>query len=222
MSNIIEEIKQEIDQQRWLNLWKKYQNHAYGGVVSILIIAAGIMWWQNQQQSKISLQSDEYTQALMIAETDPEKAFKIFEHIPATGETIYACLSRFWVASMLLERGDTKGAKELYSIISKNSMGLFSSSKEKILGELAQMHSFYIDIDSESPDVLIKKVTPYANEESPWKNLAYELLGLAYLKIGDKEKSKSYFRKITEDPKASAAFKVRSQAVINYLNTNQK
>jgi hypothetical protein len=180
------------------------------------------MWWQNQEASKIAAQSNEYTQALMISESDPERAFKIFEHIPSKGETIYATLSRFWVAAMLLERGDTKGAKELYDIIYKNSTGLFTPSQTKLLGQLAELRSLYIDIDAIDPQIIIQRATPYATQDSPWKNLAYELLGLAYLKKGDKEKAKSHLNKILEDPKISPTFKIRAQAVVNYLNTDQK
>lgn len=222
MSNILEEIKQEVEQEQWLNLWKKYQNHVYGAVAAILLITAGVLWWQNHQSSKIALQSTEYTQALMLSESDPENALKIFEHIPAKGETIYALLSRFWVASMLLQRGDTKGARELYEIIYKNSTSLFSPSKEKVLGQLAHIHGLYIDIDTADPELIIRQATPYAKQDSPWQMLANELLGLAYLKKGDKEKARSYLGKIVEDPKSAAALKVRAQAVINYLNTTQK
>ncbi|HCI48772.1 MAG TPA: hypothetical protein DEZ09_02885 [Holosporales bacterium] len=222
MSNILEEIKQEVDQERWLSLWKKYQNHVYSGVTAVLVIAAGMMWWQNHQTSKTSIQSNEYTQALVISESDPERAFKIFEHIPAKGETIYAQLSRFWVAAILLERGDTKGAKELYDIIYQNSSGLFASSSLKILGQLAQLHGLYIEIDTVDPQIIIQKATPYASADSPWRHLGNELLGLSYLKKGDKEKARSSLHKILEDPKVPAAFKVRAQAIINYLNTDQK
>ena len=222
MSNILDEIKQEVDQERWLALWKKYQNHLYGVIAGIFTISAVFMWWQNQQTSKIAAQSNDYTQALMISESDPERAFKIFEHIPSKGETIYATLSRFWVAAILLERGDAKGAKELYEIIHKNSSGLFTSSKTKILGQLAHLRSLYIDIDIADPETIIKQATPYAGENSPWQNLANELLGLAYLKKGDKDKAKSYLNQVVEGANTPSPFKIRAQAVINYLNTTQK
>lgn len=222
MSNILEEIKQEAEQEQWINLWKKYQNHVYGAVAAILAITAGILWWQNQQASKVASQSIEYTQALMLVESDPENAFKIFEHIPSKGETIYAQLSRFWVASILLERGDAKGAKELYEIIHRNTTGLLASSKMKSLGQLAHLHGLYIGIDSEKPESIIQQATPYASSDSPWQMVANELLGIAYMKKGDKEKAKSYLTKIVEDAKTAAVLKIRAQAIINYLNTTQK
>lgn len=222
MSNILEEIKQEVDQERWLALWKKYQNHVYGLIASVFALTAGIMWWQNQQASKAIAQSNDYTQALMIAETDPDRAFKIFEHIPSKGETIYATLSRFWVAALLLERGDAKGAKELYNIIYKNSSGLFTSSKVKILGQLAHLRSLYIDIDQANPETIIQQVTPYSKKDSPWQDLAHELLGLSYLKKGDKEKAQFHLKQIVSGAHTSPSLKIRAQAVINYLNTNQK
>jgi hypothetical protein len=222
MSDIIEEIKKDVEQERWMHLWKKYQNHVYGFVTAIIVVTAASVWWQNQTSSKIASQSNSYIQALMLSESDPERALKIFERIPAKGETVYATLSRFWVASMLLERGDSKGAKSLYDIIYRNSTGLFTSSKMKAFGQLSFLRRLYIDVDSVDPQTIIQKVTPYAQKDSPWKDLANELLGLAYLKKGDKEKSKEYFGKIVSDPKIPSAFKIRSQAVINYLNTESK
>jgi len=222
MSDIIEEIKKDVEQERWMHLWKKYQNHVYGFVAAIIVVTAASVWWQNQTSAKIASQSNSYIQALMLSESDPERALKIFERIPAKGETVYATLSRFWVASMLLERGDSKGAKSLYDIIYRHSTGLFTSSKMKAFGQLAFLRSLYIDVDSVDPQTIIQKVTPYAQKDSPWKDLANELLGLAYLKKGDKEKSKEFFGKIVSDPKIPSAFKIRSQAVINYLNTESK
>ena len=110
----------------------------------------------------------------------------------------------------------------IYDIIYQNSSGLFASSSLKILGQLAQLHGLYIEIDTVDPQIIIQKATPYASADSPWRHLGNELLGLSYLKKGDKEKARSSLHKILEDPKVPAAFKVRAQAIINYLNTDQK
>ncbi|MFN7662485.1 MAG: tetratricopeptide repeat protein [Alphaproteobacteria bacterium] len=221
MSNILEEIKQEVEQERWMALWKKYQNHVYSAIAGILVLSAGIMWWQNNETAKISAQSNDYTQALMMVESDPNRAFKIFENIPSKGETIYATLARFWVASILLERGDQKGAKDLYEIIYKNSSGLFTSGKKKALGQLAHLKSLYIDIDTVDPEVIIQKAKPYAEKNSAWKGLAHELLGLAHLKKGNKTEALAHLTQITSDTTTPAPVKIRAQAIINYLHTHQ-
>ncbi len=217
MSNIIEEIKAEVAQERWHNLWKKYQQHAYGLAAGIVLLTAGYVWWQNHQKSVTASQSNAYIQAVVLSETDKATALKILERIPSKGETVYATLARFWVADILTEQGDTKGAISLYKIIENKNGGLFSSAKQKSFAKVALFRRLFMEVDHK-PQETLSAVQGYLKEDNPWRHLAYEIAALALMKLERNNEAKGYLQKLIDDQEIAANIKMRHQLLLNYIN----
>lgn len=217
MSNIIEEIKAEVEQERWHNLWKKYQNYIYGIASAIVLLTAGYVWWENHEKSVVASQSNAYIRAAVLAETDKAGALKIFERIPSTGETVYATLARFWVADILTEQGDKDGALSLYKIIESKNGGLFASSKQKSFAKVALFRRLFMEVDQKPKDV-ISTVQSYMKEDNPWRHIAHELTALALIKLERKSEAKAHLEKLLEDKEIAPNIKMRHQLLLNFIN----
>lgn len=220
MVDIFDEIKEDIQQERWLLLWQKHQRHLYIGLATIIALTIAGLLWQYHESSKIAAQSDAYMQALMETEVNPESSLVNFERIPGRGESIYASLARFWAAALLLKKGDDTNAEILYNQVDKKTSGIFSFSKDALLiNPIAVLRDASIQVDKEDPQVVLKNLQSLTKEDSPWRFSAWELSGLAKVKLQDKPGALEFFEKIMNDKKALPSFKIRAQAMINYVNT---
>ncbi len=219
MVDIFDEIKEDIQQEKWALLWQKHQRHIYMGLAGVVALTLAGLLWQYHETSKITAQSDAYMQALMETEVNPESSLVNFERIPGRGESIYASLARFWAAALLLKKGDDTNAEILYSQIDKKTSSIFPTSKDtQIINHLAVLRDASIQVDKGDPQTVFKNLQSLAKDDSPWRFSAWELSGLAKLKLQDKGGALEFFEKIANDPKALPSFKIRAQAMINYVN----
>lgn len=221
MVDIFDEIKEDIQQEKWGMLWQKHQRHIYMGLAGVVAITIAGLLWQYYENSKITAQSDAYMQALMETEVNPESSLVNFERIPGRGESIYASLARFWAAALLLKKGDDSNAQVLYSQVVKKTSSIFPTSKDtQMINHLAVLRDASIQVDKGDPQVVLKTLQSLAKEDSPWRFSAWELSGLAKVKLQDKEGALEFFEKIMKDPKVLPSFKIRAQAMINYVNNS--
>ena len=219
MVDIFDEIKEDIQQERWMLLWQKHQRHIYMGLAGILALTMASLLWQYHQNGKVAGQSDAYMQALMETEVNPESSLVNFERIPGRGESIYASLSRFWAAALLLKKGDETNAEVLYDQVAKNTRSIFPTSKDKqMLNHIAVLRDAAIQVDRGAPETVLKNLQSLTATDCPWRFSAWELSGLAKMKLQDREGSLEFFEKIMQDPKSPPSFKIRAQAMINYVS----
>ena len=220
MSNIIEEIKSEVAQERWHNLWKKYQRHVYAAAAGIVLLTAGHVWWTNHQASVSASQSALYIQAVSLTPKNKEEALHLFERIPSAGETVYATLARFWIASILLEQGDKTGALSIYKIIESKNAGLFSGQKKALFAKTALFRRLYLEVD-QAPGMVLKEVKGYTTKSSPWRQPALELKALAHLKLEQPSEAKDSLNLLVNDKDTPANLKTRAMFLLSYLNTKK-
>jgi hypothetical protein len=217
--DIFDEIKEDIQQEKWGLLWQKHQRHIYMGLAGIVAFTIVGLLWQYHESSKITAQSDAYMQALMETEVNPESSLVNFERIPGRGESIYASLARFWAAALLLKKGDDTNAEILYGQINKKTSSIFPTSRDtQMINHVAVVRDAAIQVDKGDPQAVLKNLSSLAKEDNPWRFSAWELSGLAKMKLQDKAGALEFFEKIMNDPKALPSFKIRAQAMINYVN----
>lgn len=219
MVDIFDEIKEDIQQEKWGLLWQKHQRHIFMGLAGIVAFTIAGLLWQYHESSKITAQSDAYMQALMETEVNPESSLANFERIPGRGESIYASLARFWAAALLLKKGDDTNAEILYNQVDKKTSSIFPTSKDtQMINHLAVVRDASIQVDKGDPQTVLKNLASLAREDNPWRFSAWELSGLAKMKLQDKAGALEFFEKIMKDPKGLPSFKIRAQAMINYVN----
>lgn len=217
MSDFIEEIKQEVAHERWVALWKRYQNHILGVIAGLLLITAALSWWQNHQKAIIRNQSDFYIQAVVLSETDPKSSLKLFERIPVSGETVYATLSRFWVASLLLDQNNKEDAIAIYKTIEEKNGSLLASKQEKVFAHTARMRRALLLVDTQPQDVLAL-MKPFLSHKNTWGFIASEISALAHIKLDQPEKAKPFLTEIMSASDATPQMKIRAQSLLNSLN----
>lgn len=220
VADIFDELKQDIEEERWLLLWKKYQNHVYGIVAAIIIASAGYAWHTNHKQSILAQMSERYFIGMNMVSNKSDRSLTAFDQISASGQNIYSTLARFWAASLLTQKGTNEKAAHVYDTIIDKNTGIISRwDKQKVLmKELAIFKKAYTIIDQANIAAVQKEIEPFAQKGNPWEYSAYEILGLLKLRENKKEEAASYFRKIVNASDASNSFKSRAETFLGTLN----
>lgn len=196
MSDIFDEIQEEATEERWLNLWKKYQNYVYGTVLLCVLATAGNVLWKRHQASKAAEASEKYMQALQSIHGNQIKtALGFLEEIPLNYSGAYKDLSRFLVASLLHQEGDNQGAQDVYrSIVNDPGAGTLYS-------HLALLRLAYMGFDRENSQSLLENLKPLTKSSSPWKFSALELTALLWMKEGNKLKAEETLKQLLAEAK---------------------
>ena len=193
MSDLMNEIKQELKEEKYAALWKKYQNHIYSGVLAILVVTAGISFWNRYQEGRRQEVAATYFNALQALDHKNQKiALNLLDEIPAQNRGAYKDLSRFLAAAVLQEQGKEDAARDVYQSIIDDT-GLDVTYKNMAIIRMA-----YMDIENQKPETLLKLVQPLAEKGSAWEASAVEIIGLLKMQQDKKDEAIQEFEKIEE------------------------
>lgn len=220
MSDIFDEIRSDLEQEKWIKLWKKYQKHLSVIGMVIVVATAAMLFMQRRSQSTLLSQSNEYIQALYLMDQgQTEAALQKFERIPLQGESVYANLSRLWVASMLANKGDDAGAAAIYRKVIDETKGFLGMGGMPSIHNLALIKWAYLVLDREDAAQVLSQLTALTSEDNAWRFSAWELSGLLKERLNDPAGAKVFYEKIIHDTHASSTFKIKAQALLNVLPT---
>jgi hypothetical protein len=194
--DIFDEIREEAKEERWLDLWKKYQNYVYGFMALCIALTAFDAFWKRHQTSKNLEASEKYISALhSIGSKNVKTALGLLEEIPLNNKGSYKDLSRFLVAALLQEEGDDEGALEVYRSIVNDTAG------DETYRNLALLRLAYAGFDTEDPKDLLKSLHKLTKDSSPWRFSALELTALLHMKLGNVEEAKASLTKLLDGAK---------------------
>ena len=95
MSDIFQEVDEEVRRDKAAEFWKKYQNQILAAAVLIVLASAGFRYWQYERERATQAAGDQFQQALTALEggkTDEAKAG--LDKIAAQGPSGYRALAQ--------------------------------------------------------------------------------------------------------------------------------
>ena len=218
MSDMFEEIRSDLEQEKWVKLWKKYHRHLSTALIIIAIATAALLFMQRRSQSVVLSQSNDYIQALYLMDQgQTDAALQKFERIPMQGESVYAQLARLWVASMLATKGDDAGAASIYRKVIDETKGFLGMGSMPSIYNLALIKWAYLVVDTEDAASVLSQISSLTGEENPWRFSAWELSGLLKDRLNDPRGAKVFYEKILKDPETPTSFRIKAQALLNVL-----
>ena len=177
MSDIFEEIKEDLQYEKALGFWQTYQNYIINGTAAIIVAACAYGGWQYYQGTKNIERAKGYYIATFEADSNKTKdALKQLKTVAESGSSAYADLARLKAAGILTDKKDLAGAEELYKSVQQSNWG------GDIYRDFAAINGAYLALDMATDDSFLKPLEPLTKEGNPWRGSALELKGLYYLK----------------------------------------
>ena len=216
MSDIFQEVDEEVRREQLKKLWDRYGNYVVAAAVLVVVVLAawrGYQWWEAKKAAEAGAA---FEAAAALAEAgkhaDAEAAYA---KIVADGTAGYRHLARLREAAQLAQV-DAKAAVAAYETIAADA------SVGPVLQDLAALRAGAMLVDTGSFDEARRVLEPLAGNDRTFRHTAREMLVLAAWRAGDASAAKRWFDVISTDVQTPSATRTRVEMLMALGATESK
>ena len=199
--SFIQEVTEEVRQDRMFRLWKKYGPYAVAGVVAVVAVSAGLNWMKHRQIQQARETGGAFLAADIASVEDQEVLIGSVDG-PA------AMVARLRLAAATAEAGDAQAAAALYRAVA-DEPGI-----DAAYGDLARLQAVRVGAAAMDPAQAADELGPLIAEGAPYRILALELRAIIRLNAGDVEAAHADLEEIIGDPQATRESSERAVALL--------
>ena len=209
MSDIFDEVDEEVRREQFKKLWDRYGNLIVA--LAVLIVAAvagwrGYNYWQDKKAAEAGAQ---FVAAALLAEQGKhDEAEKAFARVATEGTAGYRVLSRLREAAEL-SVSDPKAAVALYDDIAANS------ATRQPLKDFAAVRAAMLLVDSAPLADMTRRLEPISGAGAPFRHSARELLAFAAWKAGDTTAMRKWTALIRADQDTPSGVRQRVEVLMS-------
>jgi hypothetical protein len=208
VSDIFQEVDEEVRREQLKKLWERYGNLVIAAALVVLVGVGtwrGYEWWEAKKAAESGAA---FEAAMNLAEAGKRtEAEAAFGKIATDGTTGYRHLARLREAAELSQT-DPKAAIAVYDKIAADG------SVGPVLQDLAALRAGGLLIDSGALAEAQRKLEPLAASERTFRYTARELLVLAAWRSGDAAAAKRWSDTILTDALAPAGARLRVEQLM--------
>lgn len=212
MSDIFQEVDEELKRQHMDKALKTYGPIAVGAVLVILGGVASFNFWQGYQERQADAAGNQLIQGMeFLALGQQDLAAAVFAGLGDSAPEGYALLARFHEAAALRQSGDTASALSLYDEISENS------ATDQEFRDLARFYSGLAALGNSAStfEDIELRLAPVAEGAGPWRFHAAEALAYAAFRDNRFEDAATRYAALTDDPATPAGIAARATEMLN-------
>lgn len=212
MSDIFQEVDEDLRHDKWLSLWKQYQNYVIGLVAAIILATAAVTYWRYYDQQQREAEGLRYALALDDARGGKiAAAADALSALAASAHAGRAIVARFEAAALRARAGDEAAAIAAYDSIAKDSA--VDPTYRDLATVLWALHA----LDTIDPQAILDRLAPVASPDNPWHASAIELTAIVHLKTGDRAAARADYRKLADDLTAPRGLRARAAQMVAAL-----
>ena len=197
MSDIFQEVEEDVRRERYEQIWKDYGNYIMVAAVLLVLAVAGYQAWRGYDLSQRQKTSDQYRVASESAQTgNAPKAEAAFAALAKSAPSGYATLAKFHLAGAYLAQGKRDPAVALLREL--------STSSDPIVSSTARLKLAWIMADANPKAEVVSLLQPLIAADSPWRFAASEVI--AYVDPGRGRISEAFARDRCARQSAPARF----------------
>jgi len=205
VSDIFQEIDEELRRENFAKLWQRYGAYVIGLAVLIVVAVAAAAGWRAYQLRVHQVEGERYSLALDLARQGKDMdATDVFAELGRQAHGGHATLARLEEAALKAKRGDTKGAVAVYDALAADG------AADPAYRDLARLLAAQYELKDGDPKAVIARVAPLTSATSAWHPTALELMALAQLKAGNKAEARAVYQRITDDLAAPQGLRARA------------
>jgi hypothetical protein len=199
--SFIQEVTEEVRQDRMFRLWKKYGPYGIGAVVAIVAVSAGLNWMKHREIQKARETGGAFLSSDITVVDDQEV---LLGSVDGPAEP----LARMRLAAAKAESGDAEGAAALYrEVAGEAGLG-------RAYADLARLQAVRVTSATIDPAVAESELQPLVAEDAPYRILALELRAMVRLNAGDTEGAHADLNEIIGNPQATRESTERALALL--------
>ncbi len=210
---IFREINEELRQENFAKLWKKYGAVVIAGAVGLVVAVGGYQAWRSIDLNSRLKQGERFSAAVRMAQTGSiDTALEELNTLYGDSDAGYRLLSSFQNAGLQSRKGDFTAAAAAYDRIADDG------GVDSIYRDLARLLATTALINSGAADQnLLARLQPLDNDANPWRHSAREMLALIAERSGDRARSRDLFKALSEDATAPQGIRQRAAQMLAAL-----
>lgn len=214
---ISREIDEELRREQLLKLWDKYGIYALGAALAVLLAVAGWKGYEYRRAQANQAASNQYFLALgELAAKHTDEAQKVLDGLATSGPAGYSALARLRLAAQDAADGNTLDAVSAYDQIAGDK------GVDAILQDYARLQIAMLKFDTLPFPELRTQLSPLANDRSPWRYTARELLGVGAARAGFGPEARNHFQRLLADRTTPPGIAERARIMVAMLDDQDR
>lgn len=215
MSDIFDEVDEELRAERAKKLLQRYGGLIIGAAVVVVASVAGFQawrWYEARERARVAaIYINAMHQADAQASGEHQAALTGFARVGAQGMPGYTTLARLRAAALKADTGDLPGALRLWDDVANDS------SADPLLRGLANLEWAMHQIDTGDPAQVAARLKPLTDPNNPWHTLAEEQQALLDLRLGNTVAAHDTLKKLANDVTAPQGVRGRAGGLLAKL-----
>ncbi|WP_299936759.1 tetratricopeptide repeat protein [uncultured Nitratireductor sp.] len=210
--SFIREVNEELRQDQFKSLWRRFGPVAIGAAVLLVVATAGYVGYERWTSSQANASGDAFSQALDLArQGETAEALAAFEELEGSGYGSYPLLARMRAATVLAADGDADGAVAAFDEIAADK------SVTDVIADTARLRAGLILVDRGSYADVAARVETLTADGNALRHTAREALGLAAWKEGKRDDALTLFQQISGDAAAPRNTRQRAEMMVELI-----
>lgn len=211
--NIFQEIEEDLERQKYADLWKRHGSSVMTVAFAIVLGTAAVSWWNSWHAHKNQTATASFLNVMEQSDTDPGRQMGSLEAFALKGRgSAHAVIAQLAAAGIASKAGNAERAAQLYDHVAKDSQA------DPAFRQFADLMSVRAQMDTGDPAVLEKRLEPLLANNAPWRYTAMEHKGYLALRTGDKARAREIFSQLSQDPGAPQSLSVRAGDVLHFIS----
>lgn len=215
MSDIFQEVEEELQREKLEQAWKKYGPWILGTAALIVAVTAGVSSWNqwraDKQTRATSGLNDILTQNDLHTAQGAEALGALARQFTGSAQAALAQLQQAGISLKLKEKDK---ALAVYDALEKNEKA------DPLFRQLATLLAVQTQLDEGDPATLRARLESLTKADQPWRVTALEYTALLAARAGDKAEAKRVFDQIAADTTAPQAARTRATDLAKYYGDN--
>ena len=210
--SLLREIDEELRQEQYAKLWKKYGNYVIAAALALVVGVAGFQGWRTYDVNTRLADGERFAAAQQLVRAGkPDAARQAFGELAADASSGYALLARLQEAALMAETGDRAGAETAYAEVAGDG------GVDATFRDLARVSQALLAMDGANPDEVRERLAPLTADDNPWRHTALELSALVLYQAGKTDDARQAFKRLSEDSSAPSGVRARAREILAAL-----
>ena len=207
MSELFDEVDEEVRREQLKKLWDQYSIYIIGAALLIIAAVGGWRGYQYLEAKKAAEAGAAFDAAVELSEQNKHaEAEAAFDKLAATAPSGYRMLARLRAAAEVADR-DPKAAAKLYDEIASNrSVGAEDQ-------DLARIRAAGLLLDSDTYPNMLQRLEPATKAGATFRHTAREMLALSAWRANDTAAARQWLDMIASDGETPQAMRSRAEAL---------
>ncbi len=207
MSELFDEVDEEVRREQLKKLWEKYSIYIIAGMILIVAAVGGWRGYQYLEAKKAAEAGTAFDKAVELADANKHaEAEAAFADLVAKAPFGYRTLSRLRLAAEIANRDAPAAAKMYDEIAADRSVGVADQ-------DLARIRAAQLLLETASYPNMKERLEAAAAPGATFRHTARELLALSAWRANDAAAARQWLDMIANDGETPPSLRSRAEAL---------